>query len=108
MKMHSKSTEQEMNVKKEGNRNATFASLFVIAAGSGVPLGVALHNLPAGIAVGTFFGLAVAIALQVARIRGETHNAGESGNPGWIFAVAAAGGLAVLVGAILFYELLVQ
>jgi hypothetical protein len=101
-------TQREGSEERQNRDGARFASLFVVAMGSGVPLGLALHNLPLGIAIGTFFGLAVAIALQIARIRGETHNAGESGKLRWIFAVSAAGGLAVLVGGILFYELLVR
>ena len=104
----------ESNSNREGNEErqkrdgARFASLFVVAMGSGVPLGLALHNLPLGIAIGTFFGLAVAIALRVARIRGETHDAGESGKMGLILAVAAVGGLVVLVGGIILYEMLLR
>jgi multidrug transporter EmrE-like cation transporter len=74
MEIQSQSTRKEIHVEKESRRTSSFAAMFTVAAGSGVPLGVALHNLPLGIALGTFFGLAVGIALHIARIRGRARS----------------------------------
>jgi len=92
-------------VVRESRRGANFASLFVIAAGSGVPLGVALHNLPLGIAVGSFFGIAVGLALRLAGMGSGMGNTGTSARR-WVYAIAAVGGLLLLVGMIILFELM--
>jgi hypothetical protein len=106
MAIESKSNREGNETRKIRN-GASFAALFTIAAGSGVPLGVALHNLPLGIAIGSFFGLAVGIAAHFARMRAEGAGTGSTAGR-WIFAVAAAGGLVLLVGMFILFELMAR
>jgi hypothetical protein len=105
MSLYSKSTRQEVHVKKESGRTANFAALFTIAAGSGVPLGVALKNLPLGIALGSFFGAAVGIGVYLTQLRTKPEGAIVSGSR-WFLAIAMTGCLLLLAGTILYFGFL--
>jgi hypothetical protein len=98
---------QAQDEMQENRRAANIAVWIPVGTGLGVALGLLLDNLALGIAIGAAIGVAIGSAANAGLMSGGMR---ESGTPGrrWIYVIAVIGGLLLLVGMIILFELLVR
>ncbi|MBN1438822.1 MAG: hypothetical protein JW929_05360 [Anaerolineales bacterium] len=101
------SNKQARNEMQENRRAANSAVWIPVGTGAGVALGLALGNLALGITIGAGIGVVIGIAMSVSRMGAEMETAETPGRR-WIYVIAAIGGVAVLVGMIILFELIAR
>jgi hypothetical protein len=101
------SNRQTQDEMQKSRRNANIAVWIPIGTGLGVALGLVLDNIALGIAIGAAIGVAVGSASNTSLMGGGM---GDSTTPGrrWIHVIAVIGGLLLLVGMIILFELLAR
>jgi hypothetical protein len=101
------SNRQAQDEMQESRRDANIAIWIPVGTGLGVALGLVLDNLALGIAIGAAIGVAIGSAANVSRMGAEIQGAGTPGRR-WISIIAAIGGLLLLVGMIILFELMAR
>jgi hypothetical protein len=90
------------------NRRAVNIAVWIpVGTGAGVALGLVLGNLALGIAIGAGIGVVIGIAFNISRMGADMGNV-ETPERRWIYVIAVIGGVLVVVGMIILFELMAR